>query len=86
VNWIGNKDQLKTFLYLANPDSAGCHLRGALASFIAEPGAQAPLQQHQRRPHFDSKPLAFWFPVIQKSAFTKEVLESDCGKHDKKEH
>src|SRR3984893_16743426 len=46
---------------MANPRSAGRHLRLAPAGFIAEPGAQAPLQQYQRRPGFDSKPLAFWF-------------------------
>jgi hypothetical protein len=46
---------------MANPRSAGRHLRLAPAGFIAEPGAQAPLQQHQRRPGFDSKPLAFCF-------------------------
>src|SRR5258708_2457575 len=61
VNLIGNKDQLKTFLTRAHPPSAACHLPRPPAVFIAEPGVQAPLQQHERRPGFDSKPLAFWF-------------------------
>jgi hypothetical protein len=84
VNWIWDKDQLKTFLYLASPRSAGRHLGVAPASLIAEPDAQAPLQQHQRDSGFDSKPLAFWFPVIQKSAFTKKFSRAIVGNTAKK--
>jgi hypothetical protein len=62
VNWIWDKDQLKTFLYLASPRSTGRNLGVAPASLIAEPDAQAPLQQHQRDSGFDSKPLLFGFP------------------------